>query len=106
MIISHEIKSFNPKTGSLEVRYFSDEVPNGLTYNIDIPLENGVFIGQEKINELIDAMKPVGQLERVATLASAPVPPELAALIPPEPQPVVVNTTPPIIEGTDTPPAA
>lgn len=105
MNIQHEIISFHAPTGSMLVRYFSDEVPDGLAYNIDIPLDNGAFIAQDKINELIDAMKPVGQLERIAALASVEIPPELAALIPPEPEPVVVDTTPPVIEGTDAPPS-
>jgi hypothetical protein len=92
MNIQHEIISFYPPTGSMVVRYFCDEVPDGLRYNIDIPLENGAFIPQDKINELIDAMKPVGQLERLAALAAVEVPPELAALIPPPPpEPVVVD---------------
>jgi hypothetical protein len=84
------------------VRYFSDEVPEGLAYNIDIPLENGAFITQDKINDLIEAMKPVGQLERITALMAVQIPPELAALIPPEPEPaVVVDESQPIIEGVD-----
>lgn len=85
MNIQHEIISFYPPTGSMLVRYFCDEVPEGLAYNIDIPLENGSFVGQEQIDALIAAMKPVGQLERIAQLKSAQIPAELAALIPPEP---------------------
>jgi hypothetical protein len=104
MNIKHELISFHAPTGSMLVRYFSDEVPDGLAYNIDIPLENGSFVGQEKIDELIEAMKPIGQLERIAALQSVVIPETLAALIPPETVIVDVNEEQPIIEGTDVPP--
>lgn len=103
MNIQHEIISFHPATGSMLVRWFCDEVPDGLAYNVDIPLENGAFIGPEKIEALIEAVKPVGQLERLAALATVEIPPELAAYIP-APAPVVDDTQP-VIDGTDAPPA-
>ena len=82
MSIQHEIISFNPTTGSILVRYFNAEVPEGLIYNIDIPLENGAFISQDRIDALIEHYKPVGQLDRAAALKSAAIPDALAALIP------------------------
>ena len=82
MSIQHEIVSFNPTTGSILVRYFTETVPEGLCYNIDIPLENGTFINQEQIAELIEHMKPVGQLERMAAVKSATIPEELVQFIP------------------------
>lgn len=106
MNIQHEILSFYPPTGSMLVRYFCDEVPEGLAYNIDIPLEDGAFVGEDKINELIEAMKPIGQLERLAALQAVSIPPALAALIP---APVVapsVDESQPIIEGADALPTA
>lgn len=84
MNIKHEIISFHPLTGSMTVRYFCDQFPDGLIYNIDIPLENGAFIAQDKINELIEVTKPVGQLERLVTLKSAVIPGEFQAIIEPE----------------------
>lgn len=94
MNIQHEIISFHPATGSMLVRYFSEEVPDGLTYNVDIPLENGAFVGQEQIDALIEAVKPVGQLERIAALKVAQIPPALAALVPPDPTPAVADAAP------------
>lgn len=85
MNIQHEITAFSPVTGSMLVRYFSEEVPDGLVYNIDIPIVDGAYVGQTEIDALVEAMTPVGQLERIAKLKQAPIPPALAALIPPEP---------------------
>lgn len=82
MNIQHEILSFHPATGSLLVRYFCEEVPQGLVYSIDVPLENGSFVGQERIDQLIDFMKPTGQLERAAELASANTPEQLVNFVP------------------------
>jgi hypothetical protein len=104
MDIQHEIISFYPTTGSMVIRYFSEEVPDGLFYNIDIPLENGTFIGKERIDALIEVMKPVGQLERIAALKTVEIPSVLAAFILPQPEPMVVDQSQPIIQGTDAPP--
>ena len=68
MDIQTEVISFNPTTGSLVVRYFCAEVPDGLIYNIDIPLVDNEFVGLNEINNLIELMKPTGQLERVKKL--------------------------------------
>lgn len=89
MQIKHEILSFNPKTGSITVRYFNDETGAQLEYNIDLPIENGAFVSQEKMTELIEAMKPVGQLERAAALNDVDIPSHLASLIPQQPVPSV-----------------
>jgi SAM-dependent methyltransferase len=82
MNIQHEIISFHPSTGSMLVRYFSEEVPEGLQYAIDIPTENGVYVGSDKINELIEVMKPTGQLERIALCAEAVIPSYLETFVP------------------------
>jgi hypothetical protein len=78
--IHHEIVSFNPASGSIAVRYYTDEFTSGYTFNIDLPLEDGAYPSQEKINELIDHFAPVGQLERTEALLSASVPSHLAPL--------------------------
>jgi hypothetical protein len=104
MNIQHEIISFHPPTGSLLVRYFSNEVPDGLTYNIDVPLVDGEFVSQDQIDALIVAMQPIGQLERLYLLQTVKVPDALAALVPAPVLDPVVSQTQPVIIGTDTPP--
>ena len=80
MDIQHEILSFDANTGSILVRYFSKEVPDGLSYNIDLPVEGGVYPDSSEIEDLIVAMRPVGQLRRATNLKSINVPPHLILL--------------------------
>lgn len=91
MIIKHKILAFFPETGSVSVNYYCDEVPNGLTYAIDVPVINGTFATQDVIDELVKTFEPRGQLERLAELSTASVPSHLAELIPVQQQPVVEN---------------
>lgn len=100
MNIENEIVSFDTVTGSILVKYYSLEVPDGLFFNIDLPIENGNFPTLEKINELIDLFKPTGQLERMAQLKAVDVPSFLAEKIPVF-APVVVDPTQPTIYGAD-----
>ncbi len=74
MNIKTEIISFSSDTGSLCVKYFSDELPDGLVYNIDIPLKDGVYPSKDEIDGLIKHMTPTGQLERIAALKKLSVP--------------------------------
>lgn len=70
MNIQHEILAFYTNSGSIEVKYFCDEVPEGLIYTIDVPIENGQFVSQESIEALIENFKPIGQLQRIADIKS------------------------------------
>lgn len=98
MNIKNEIISFDPITGSIVVKYFCDEVPDGLSFNIDVPIENGQLADITTINNLIEIFKPIGQLERIAQLKAITVPEFLAEKIP---TPIVVNTAQPTIMGVD-----
>lgn len=82
MNIQHEVVSFDLEAGSILVRYYSDELPIGLTYNIDLPFDNGQFPNQQAIDDLIVAMRPSGQMQRIVDLRQAATPTHLAALIP------------------------
>ncbi len=74
MDIEYEIVSFFPETGSMLVRYFCEEAPDGIAYNIDIPIENHTYPPKEDIVKLIEVMKPAWQLTRSTQLKGA-VPP-------------------------------
>jgi len=88
MQITKEILSFNPTTGSIDVRYFSNEVPEGVTFNIDLPLNNGQLPSEESISEILNIYTPLAQLERLAALKTTAVPEFLASKIPtPSPEP-------------------
>jgi hypothetical protein len=82
MNIQHEIINFNPYSGSINVRYFSKEVPDGLIYSIDLPLVNNVFADFPEIEKLIDIHCPTGQLKRIAELKTAIIPNSLIPYVP------------------------
>ena len=88
MNIQHEIVSFDPVTGSILVKYSCDQVTESLSFNIDIPIENGVLASIETIDFLIELHKPVKQFERVIALKTIQLPAYLVDKIPP---PVVVE---------------
>jgi phospholipid N-methyltransferase len=82
MQISHEILEFNTTTGSMRVRYYNDETPDSLVYNIDIPIENGAFVDMPEIEKLIKIYCPTEQLKRVSKLKIATVPSSLMPYVP------------------------
>jgi hypothetical protein len=85
MNIQHEIISFDAASASVLVRFFSDSVPEGLTYNIDLPIQEGRLPSQEEIDEVIRAYRPVGQLERLAQIPLVEIPEFLLAKVVQEP---------------------
>lgn len=74
MEIKSEILNFYPETGSLEVKYYCDEVPEGLVFAIDLPIENGQWISEEELDSFIKFMCPISQIERLAHIRNTPVP--------------------------------
>lgn len=83
MNIQNEIINFDANTGTILVRYFCNEFPEGLIYNIDLPVENGEFPDQSAIDNLISLMKPKGQIERIVALKNVSIPDYLIKLNPP-----------------------
>ena len=69
MAVEYEVLSVNPTTGSLCVKYFSEEIPDGFTFNVDIPLVNDEFVGQEELEKFLKAMTPTSQFDRIAKLS-------------------------------------
>jgi hypothetical protein len=85
MEIKHEITNFNSSTGSLTVKYYTDDFPQGLEYNIDVPIIDGKFVGKDEIDAMIEFSKPKGQLERIVTTAKIETPDFLKQYIKEEP---------------------
>lgn len=82
MEVQHEIISFSPDTGTVAVRYFSSEVPEGIQYGVDVPFVDGQYASMDALTDLINHMAPRWQLERIATLRTATTPDYLARYIP------------------------
>lgn len=88
MHIQYSIVEFNKDTGSVLVKYFCDELPEGVTYNVDIPVINGQLAPQADVDALILALQPTAQIERLVALKTAEIPGFLAEKIP---APVVIE---------------
>jgi hypothetical protein len=82
MQINHKILSFNPNSGSITVCYFSNEVPDGLIYGIDLPIVNGAFVDTSEIEKLIALHCPKGQLKRIVELQTTAIPEFLMPYVP------------------------
>lgn len=78
MQIQYEIVAFHPSTGSVEVRYFCTEFPSGLVYTVDVPVENGQIVSQDKVEQMILAVAPKSMLQRMIELQAAEIPAFLA----------------------------
>lgn len=85
MEIKHEILEFNPVTGNIVVRYFTDDFTEGYVFNIDLPIKDGAFPSQAEINDLIIFYAPKEQLARAGAVKNTPIPDYLLNYVPPAP---------------------
>lgn len=81
MQIQYQILNYIPEQASIVVKYFTDKIPNGLTYTLDIPIIDGQLAGEEEILKLIEIYTPKGQLERLENLLNVEHPTHLTSLI-------------------------
>lgn len=84
--MNYEIKSFDRITGSALVRFWTDDYPDGLQYNIDVPVKDGAYLSGAELDAHIRCFSPTGQIERMVAVktldASA-----IEALVTPVPPP-------------------
>ncbi|MBV5350259.1 hypothetical protein JZU71_03735, partial [bacterium] len=95
--MNYKIVGFSTVTGSALVKFFTDEFPEGMTYSIDIPVENGAYISGEALANHIMAFAPFGQIARIVALRDNP--PSIAGLnieppVVPDPPVVPVDPVP------------
>lgn len=79
MEIKHNIRTFNPDTGSIEVHYYADNFSSDFVYNIDLPILDGKYPSKEEIDAIINMMKPTEQIKRMAALTKVQPPADLLA---------------------------
>jgi hypothetical protein len=101
MNLQYKILCFHSEIGSIEVNYFCDEFPEGLTYNIDLLIVENKYPTLEEIYGLILQYQPTGQLQRLLDLKNAVVPDYLAKLKYIPPMSIEINTDQPIVFGVD-----
>jgi hypothetical protein len=95
--MEYKITGFNPYAGSAQVNFFTAEFPEGLTYNVDVPVENGSYISGDALRSHIMAFAPYGQIARIVELRDNP--PDVSGIptgdiiVPPEPLDPVLDAT-------------
>lgn len=81
MNIKYEILEFITNTGTIIVKWYCDEVPYGIVYNVDLPIIDGRYPEEHELPDIIKKFEPTGQLERIASLNKAEIPEYLDKLI-------------------------
>lgn len=85
--MNYEIKQFDKTTGSALVRFWTDDYPDGLLYNVDIPVNGGAYITGAELDAHIRSFSPIGQIERLVTVATLDSSGIEALVLPPPPIP-------------------
>lgn len=63
--MEYTIVGFNKDYGTLVVKFTTTEYPEGLIFNVDIPISNGTYVTGETLTEHIMSFAPVGQVDRI-----------------------------------------
>lgn len=74
MTISYEIVGFHQSTGSAQVRFHNDDLPEGVVFSINLPVTEGRYPQGDALDSLIRSYAPVDIFERAAQLKSVPPP--------------------------------
>lgn len=89
--MQYEIKAFDKQSGSALVRFWTEAYPDGLTYNVDVPIEGGAYVTGAALDAYIQAFAPHGQISRLvearaidSTVVEALVVPEVMPAKTPE----------------------
>lgn len=69
--MNYEIKAFDKATGSTLVRFWTDDFPAGLIYNVDIPIVEGAYLSGSDLDTHIRSFAPHGQIERIVVAKTA-----------------------------------
>lgn len=64
--MNKEFVAFDEKTGIARIRFWTDEVPEGLVYYFNVPIANGAFLSGQSLLDYADTLAPVGQLAYIA----------------------------------------
>jgi hypothetical protein len=82
MDIQHQIIEFNPTTVSIVVKYWAEQFPEGLVFNIDLPIIDGQFPSDDEIENIIKLHEPKSQIERLIKTPTLNIPDSFKQKIP------------------------
>ena len=69
--MQYQITHFQESTGTVSVRFWTEQYPDGLSFSIDIPLVNGEYITGEALNNHIMSFAPYEQIKRFVEAKNA-----------------------------------
>lgn len=76
MNIDFKIEHFHERTGSIQVRYFNESLPDGVVFSINLPLSGGQYPQGEALENLIRGYAPHDIFARAESIKQqAPVAP-------------------------------
>ena len=84
MNIKYQFLSFDKNSGSVLVRYFTDNNPDGYIYNLDVPLNNNQYVNEIEFIDYVEQFIPKNQLQRAEQIKTITLPKYLSDLIPTE----------------------
>jgi len=99
MNVKYDIIEFIPYSGTIVVKWYCDELPDGLVYAVDLPIVDNSYPKLDELGGIIKQFEPTGQLERAIQIRNVTIPEELKCYIqkPPEPEPEPEVTKPVVI---------
>lgn len=66
MNISFRLVDFHPRTGSLQVIYHNDDLPEGVTFSLTVPLSEGRYLEGQALEDFVRSFAPQDIFERAA----------------------------------------
>ncbi|MEY2840164.1 MAG: hypothetical protein RJB60_2463 [Pseudomonadota bacterium] len=66
--IEFKLVDFHERTGSLQVVYHNEDLPEGVAFSINIPIVNGGFLQGDELVALINSYAPKDVFERAAAI--------------------------------------
>lgn len=91
MKIDFRLVDFHQRTGSLQVVYFNEDIPDGVNFSLNIPIVNGAYLQGDALVDFINSYAPLDIFERAAVIRAqsldSPVPDLAPAATPAPPNP-------------------
>lgn len=76
MEIQYELLEFYPETGSIQVRFYNDDLPQGVMFSISLPIGGGRYPQGADLDRVIRNHVPTDIFERARTLKAIAPPVE------------------------------
>lgn len=79
--MNYEILNFDSLTGSIDVRFWTDDFVEGLVYRIDVPVVDGRYVDGSELEAAIMSFAPHGQISRLLSVRALEQPASIVTKI-------------------------